>query len=407
MTSLLKDDLAQERDSTVLDALERAVAAARWTDADRLANTFLSAHLAVHDGYRNLVARLLTWVCMEYGEQEIERLNESHGSWQDFRQAVTLPPRELVQRIADINHWHMSRFRVVEDDAKITFLLQPCGSGGRLINEGAYYSTAGAPYALMHRPSTSTFGMPDFPVYCNHCSEMSRTILQGGGHGWIIEGWTADHRWGGCRLHVYKHYESVNRDFFDRLALEAPAAAPAASTGRIFTDSELRELSVSAPDHLLECIRTRDTAGATERIRQARASWAEALRPAYRLWTANLYLHIEHRFGSAAFSKAVRATAWELLSKAQELATIRRSGEFWTAYWRETGALRAERHSNSARDYDIALPALFTAELQPLVLRCGEAFRGSFADFLARRPSGVQLEVQGEAVLKFRLDGER
>ena len=56
MTPLLKDDLAREHDSTVLDALQRAVAAERWTDADRLADSFLTAHLAVHDGYRNLVA---------------------------------------------------------------------------------------------------------------------------------------------------------------------------------------------------------------------------------------------------------------------------------------------------------------------------------------------------------------
>jgi hypothetical protein len=400
----MKDDLAREHDSTVLDALQRAVAAERWTDADRLAVTFLTAHLAVHDGYRNLVARLLTWICTQYGDQELERLNEAHGSWQDFGPAVTVPARELVHRIADINHWHMSRFRLVEDDAKITFLLQPCGSGGRLINEGRYYSTAAAPYALVHRPSASTFGMPDFPVYCNHCSEMSRTILQGGGHGWIIEGWTADHRWGGCRLHVYKRYESVNRDFFDRLGLRAPVAAAAAPTGRIFTDSELRELSDSAPDRMLECIRTRDAAGATERIRQARASWAEALRPAYRLWTSNLYLHIDRRFGSAAFSKAVRATAWELLSKAQELAAIHRSEEFWTAYWRETGALRAERGSKNAGDHDISLPALFTGELRPLVLKCGGAFQDSFNEFLSGRQGGVQLERHGDAVLSFRFD---
>jgi len=92
---------------------------------------------------------------------------------------MSLPPRDLVRRIADINHWHMSRFRVIEDEQKVTFLLQPCGSGGRLINEGRYYLTGDRPFALMPRASRSTFSMPDFPVYCNHCSEMSRTILTG------------------------------------------------------------------------------------------------------------------------------------------------------------------------------------------------------------------------------------
>lgn len=396
----MSDAPVLECEATLLGALECAVADGRWLDAECLVDAFLASHLAVHDGYRNLIARLLTWVCAEFGEQELGRLNEAHGSWKDFKPAVTLPPRKLVQRIADINHWHLTRFRIVEDDAKVTFLLQPCGSGGRLINEGRYYATGAAPYALVHRPSASTFAMPDFPVYCNHCSEMSRTILQGGAHGWIIEGWTADHRWGGCRLHVYKSYELVDREFFDRLALTPPASGTGKRLGRLFSAAELRDLSVSAPEHLRECIITHNATAAAKRLRQARASWVEALRPAYRLWAGNILLKIHRQFGWAAFTKVVRETAWELLSRALE---VQRSPESWAAFWRETGALRAVHMTKESQTLTISLADLFTDELRPLIMQGDEDFKVSFAEFLSRQRSRVRLKLCGDAVLSFRV----
>lgn len=396
------NDLTFECDLTLVDPLERAVEMGRWADAARLVDRFLAAHLSVHDGYRNLVARLLSWICTEYGEQEVARLNEAHGTWDIFKPVVTLPTKELVRRIADINHWHLSRFRIIEDDVKVTFLLQPCGSGGRLINEGRYYSTGTAPYALIQQSSASTFGISGFPVYCSHCSEMSRTILHGGAYGWIIEGWTPDHRWGGCRLHVYKTYKAVDREFFARLALAPPVTSITASTAeRLFSDSELQQLSECAPDRLRARIHDHDSFASAAHLRQARASWVDGLRPAYRLWAATLYREIHRRFGPAAFAKAVRESAWELISKALEVAEAHRSESIWNDYWRETGALRAEGRSTNGRTLVISLPALFVDDLRPLVIQGANELKDSLADFLSRAPDSPQLELRSDALLYF------
>src|SRR5438034_887776 len=122
--------------ASLLDELQAAVTSARWADAGSAMDTFMTAHEAVHDGYRNVIARILSSMLRTFGQEAVEQLHEAHATWSELSPLMALPPKDLVQRIADVNHWHMSRFRVLEDDEKITFLLQPCGSGGRLINEG-------------------------------------------------------------------------------------------------------------------------------------------------------------------------------------------------------------------------------------------------------------------------------
>ena len=97
--------------------------------------------------------------------------------------------REQVKTAAAGWHWHMTRFRLAEDADKVTFILEPCGSGGRLINEGAYYGTDSRPLSLMPQASAATFGEPDFPIYCNHCSELTAIGLRMGAYGFLMEGW--------------------------------------------------------------------------------------------------------------------------------------------------------------------------------------------------------------------------
>ncbi|MGH2726527.1 MAG: hypothetical protein ACRDKS_06080 [Actinomycetota bacterium] len=54
-----------------------------------------------------------------------------------------------------------------EDDEKYGASFR-CGSGGKLIDDGAY--TAPRDYLTLHGPTPVTFGRPTLPVYCAHCS---------------------------------------------------------------------------------------------------------------------------------------------------------------------------------------------------------------------------------------------
>ena len=56
---------------------------------------------------------------------------------------------------------------VEEDDEKFILTMQPCGSGGRLIDSGAYEGPLG--YAKLKKPGPHTWGEADLPIYCAHC----------------------------------------------------------------------------------------------------------------------------------------------------------------------------------------------------------------------------------------------
>jgi hypothetical protein len=388
-----------------LDLLDDAISNSRWDRAESLLKNFLLAHAAVHDGFRNWVAGILSRVLEEYGQIVVEKLHEAHGTWAELEPTMSLPPRELVQRIADVNHWHMSRFLITEDEKKITFHLQPCGSGGRLINEGKYYATIGRPYALVPQASPSTFAMTRFPVYCNHCSEMSRTILKGGGHGWLIEGWSQDHRFGGCRLHVYKTYSCVDDEFFVRLGLEKRDTSDPVPARAIFSPGELDELSQSQSDCLRRSIEQRDGKAARQVIARARVAWTAALLPAYKKWVMNLFRSIDDMYGAGAVSTLVRQTAGDLVSAIGGEALRTQPKTAWSDYWREAGALQAAKYGPEGTSFELSLAAMFSSEEQtlPLLLRCTDELCLAINEALAANHVAWRLAVEDGVIGRVRL----
>ena len=215
-------DLRQIDDVTVsrLDLVAHLMEAGRWREARKAVSTACSEHHSAHDGYRNSVARVLSLILTKWGQAAVEEFREAHGAWPDFQPLCDESFRTQVEIVAGVNHMHLSSFRLIEDSSKVTLLYEPCGSGGRLINDGAYYGTREYPLTLMRQPSNSTFGEKDFPVYCNHCSEMTGTILANGGSCFLVEGWTTDHRYGGCRMHVFKSLSAVPDEFFHRTGVD-------------------------------------------------------------------------------------------------------------------------------------------------------------------------------------------
>ena len=381
-----------------LDELHDMVSCGDWLTARSALETFLAAHEAVHDGYRNVIARILSSVLTTFGQDAVEQLNEAHATWEALSPLMALPPRDLVRRIADVNHWHMSRFRVIEDAEKVMFLLQPCGSGGRLINEGRYYVTEDRPYALMPRASPSTFATADFPVYCNHCSEMSRTILKGGGHGWLIEGWTPDHRFGGCRLHVFKSFANVSGEFFTRLQLSAPTARPSETDERWFSADELTELSTPASTQLRKALDSQDATTVSALIATAKAAWEGGLLPAYKGWVTELYASILQAYGPDVFADMFRDTVFDLFSKAQEMAGRGMPEHAWEHYWRCQGGLLGTSSAPARRILGISATSLFApgARAEPLRRATGHLCY-SFNSRLGGRGPGTASMLENDA----------
>jgi hypothetical protein len=169
---------ADELKSPLLSALD-GVRAGRPNDAAELLAQAHVDYEKVHDGFRNANARLLDELHRTQGQVVADYVS---GSVYDELMAFYLGDsphpsfRDHVTRFAMHWHWHRTLFRLVEHPDRVTFHLEPCGSGGRLINEGAYYKGAERPFSLISTPSPATFGEANFPSWCAHCADSNRSF---------------------------------------------------------------------------------------------------------------------------------------------------------------------------------------------------------------------------------------
>jgi hypothetical protein len=64
-------------------------------------------------------------------------------------------------------------FEIAEDDEKLTFTMNPCGSGQRLWRLGRYGEDGWGTTDAAHDWS---YGREGFPLYCTHCSFMNELL---------------------------------------------------------------------------------------------------------------------------------------------------------------------------------------------------------------------------------------
>jgi hypothetical protein len=69
---------------------------------------------------------------------------------------------------------HPGAFTITEDEEKFTVVMNPCGSGQRLVRMGRYEGPNGLRVtALAHDRS---YGRKGFPMYCTHCSFTNESL---------------------------------------------------------------------------------------------------------------------------------------------------------------------------------------------------------------------------------------
>ena len=65
-------------------------------------------------------------------------------------------------------------FTIEEDDEKVTFRMNPCGSGQRLWRMGRYEGANG--HAVMEEEHDWAYNRKGFPIYCTHCTFMNEML---------------------------------------------------------------------------------------------------------------------------------------------------------------------------------------------------------------------------------------
>ena len=103
--------------------------------------------------------------------------------WKRSVEAIDARPRkEIVQLLAATWRAHSTSgvgpnpgaFEIEEDDEKVTFRMNPCGSGQRLWRNRRYEGENG--YAVMEEEHDWAYNRKGFPIYCTHCTFMNEML---------------------------------------------------------------------------------------------------------------------------------------------------------------------------------------------------------------------------------------
>lgn len=146
-------------------------------EAEKKVQAIYDEFMIAHDLFRDWIADLLSEVGRQFGDETLhEIMVKTVGNYmKPLKELFKKGFRECVEATAGIWRAHFSEFDLTEDDEKVTFILKPCGTGGRQLRDGRY----GLPLNLLKvkNPQVMTGQSKNCPVYCAHCVSMTEFML--------------------------------------------------------------------------------------------------------------------------------------------------------------------------------------------------------------------------------------
>jgi hypothetical protein len=328
------------------DELERA---ARRGDLRRVriaAAAIRREYLPAHDGLIHGIARALSHVSRVHGSAEGEEFGfavvqafSGQGEPPQYRQASL---KERVATLAAGWHWHATTFAIREDDDRVTFELEPCGSGMRLILEGAYLGDDAL--AVSSVPSRSNFMSTSFPSYCNECSQATHLALANRNTTFLVEGWTDRRRYGGCLQHTYKDIALVPDEFYRRVNLPIPEPSLAIPQhDRLFMPAELERLQTHPLDLLVEAVAQGRDDEAIQLVRECRRSWMDSIHDVCVRWFGEIWRQARARYDDNYVQQMTRVAGPEFLAYLARPYSADRWSRFWSIHGGLVGCERIAR----------------------------------------------------------------
>ncbi len=196
----------------------------------------------IHDLYLNWITALLSKIYDQWGEDACAQVlretvvggQSGWGTPMGLQRAQLIAEkgrekglREWIELIVDIwrEHSMYPGTTFEEDDEKIVLTMKQCGSGGRLINKGAYEG----PYAYrkFKKAGPNTWGEEGLPVYCGHCvwAHEITPILLTGEPLWVQVAPFPKKPGDPCIYHFYKDPKDIPEKYFTRIGLKREPAA--------------------------------------------------------------------------------------------------------------------------------------------------------------------------------------
>lgn len=105
-------------------------------------------------------------------------------------------------------YYHQASFKVVEEEDRFVFVLDPCGSGGRLwrgqMGPPGFFRYGDGLLCHISEKSGLTFQRAPFPIYCTHCAVTNREQLLGRPWTFLVDGSAMVEPSSPCRQYLYK-----------------------------------------------------------------------------------------------------------------------------------------------------------------------------------------------------------
>jgi len=206
------------------EAAKEAVEAGDKEKAKELINRMRGECRGLLDHYMNWVADLLDCIYVSDGEEALEEALKKTYAMREARQIELFGKTDFrgrVQLMAARLRPLLERLVIEEDDEKVCVKMEPCGTGQRLLESGAYSPPRNLSRMKPHR---LTFGLPDFPIYCSHGAVQEIIAIEKIGRPIFVHWFPNEMATESCRYCVYKDPDSIPDQVYHRLGMERPKA---------------------------------------------------------------------------------------------------------------------------------------------------------------------------------------
>lgn len=208
----------EEMGKRTVDLVQEAIDAGEYEKAKKLTRRMYREFSAMHDLYIDWVTALLSFIGTRYGDEDIqEALRASFEAW--FKPALeNLYANADIRRKAELFigalRGHLQPLRIVEDDEKFVFMMEPCGSGGRSVLDKKYQPPTN--FLKVKKPQPMTFGRADFPVYCTHCAVQEMLPIEWSGMPLTVIDPAEKLGEEPCKFILYKNPDAVPDKYYRR-----------------------------------------------------------------------------------------------------------------------------------------------------------------------------------------------
>ena len=210
--------------------MERAVEAIDAGDLDaarRRCEEMKHESQFMHDLLVDGVAGLISFVKEKLGDDGVEEAwtYSLERSWRRPVETIAKSDRrEIARALAATWRAHSTSgagpnpgaFTIAEDDQKLTFTMNPCGSGQRLWRNRRYGPDG---WGVTDAAHDWSYGRKEFPLYCTHCAFMNETLpIRWIGHPVYPSDPPKDFGHDPCTWYWYKDPADIPRRHFERHA---------------------------------------------------------------------------------------------------------------------------------------------------------------------------------------------